>query len=237
MRYLLHLTVLAVLAASPVSSAMALEATAGSSSVQQTTMGIENKINDLMAARTAAINRILRCNNKKMAYVSNSKVAGRDANGCVKIASLAELPEMTVKNEARTKALASIRMDSYPDLSRNSKGYSGTSTTKTLSLKSIIDEGATDITLYFTRAAFRSCNGGRQISIKVAADSSGSDECRYDSNPNRYHHLSWGYVASSKALWFNNYCGQCKSDPNGSGTALTSVSAAYNVVRVVKVGK
>lgn len=71
------------------SAAVALEATAGDSSVSANQHGLNAKIDSINAAMTAVVNKIIVCNNKGMMFVSDTTKPGRDADGCVAVTSSA----------------------------------------------------------------------------------------------------------------------------------------------------
>lgn len=218
------------------SSSHALEMTAGSRNVQDNA-GFEMRLKASNAVLLTLINQMLACNNKDMVFASDTTKAGRDADGCVSIGGGGTLDDLIMVPENMSVDLAQVVFNSPADYSTptyDGKGHHAKAA-KTVSLAKIVDDGATSITISFTRAGFAAggCNTAQTFIIGNAAQNQ-QDEfvCHYDNSPNREHNLLWAYDASSRSVTFTSHALRVKYGIPVAAT-VENIKAAYTVMHVV----
>lgn len=225
-----------VLTMSFAQAATALETSANVRDVEP--VSGEIRINAESAALSAAITKVnkdivavLKCNKLNKFYKPDDSTA--DGNGCVGVT-------VTTTTTNHTDNLSNLLFNSYPNQSKNSKGYIGTST-RTISLAGIVADGAKSISVKGTLGGFTggcsNVSGASTMNIANVNTSIGTSEfrCHYDSSPNRSSYFLWSYNGSNKVLSVTAKMSQTSSPMTSA--RITGVTATYSLTKtVLKIG-
>lgn len=234
MKYALFATVL--LATTFAQHATSLETSANARDVK--TVSSEIRINAESAALTAAITKVnkdilavLKCNKMNKFYKPLDTTA--DANGCVGAA-------ITTTTTNHKVNLPNVAFNSYPDYSKNKKGFIGSST-RAIDLSDAVEAGAKSISVIGTLAGFTgSCSGvtgTKTLNIANVNTNVATTEatCHYDNSPNRSSFFAWSYSAASKQLTVRAKMAQTNNLMTSA--KITGITATYQLTKtVLKIG-
>lgn len=227
----------AVLLASTVAqSATSLETSANARDVKS--ISSEIRINAESAMLSAAITKVnkdllavLTCNKANKFYKPLDGTA--DSNGCVGAT-------VTTTTSNHTETLSNVLFNSYPNQSKNNKGYIGTST-RTINLAPMVTKGAKAISVKGNLSGFTGgCSGVSGATTMNIANVNSSVattqfQCHYDNEPNRLSYFMWSYNASSKVLTVSAKMSQTNSPMTNA--KITGVTASYSLTKtVLKIG-